>query len=43
MRKIGIIICNYNKREYVLRCIESLEKQSFREFEVHVVDNASTD
>lgn len=43
MRKIGIVICNYNKKEYVLKCIESLQKQTFRSFEIFVVDNASTD
>ena len=43
MKKIGIVICNYNKKEYVLKCIESLQRQTFREFEVFVVDNASDD
>ena len=43
MRKIGVVICNYNKKEYVLKCIESLQRQTFRDFEIFVVDNASTD
>lgn len=43
MNRIGIIICNYNKKEYVEKCIESLEKQSMKDFDIYVVDNASTD
>ena len=43
MKKIGIVICNYNKKEYVLKCIESLQRQTFRDFEIFAVDNASTD
>ena len=43
MRKIGVVICNYNKKEYVLKCIESLQRQTFSDFEIFVVDNASTD
>ena len=41
--KTGIVICNYNKKEYVMKCIESLEKQTCKDFEIFVVDNASTD
>ncbi len=43
MKKIGVIICTYNKKEYVLKCVASLERQSFRDFGIYVVDNASTD
>lgn len=43
MDRIGIVICNYNKKEYVEKCIESLENQSIKDFDVFVVDNASTD
>ncbi len=43
MSKTGIYVCNYNKREYVIRCVESLLKQTFRDRDIYVVDNASTD
>lgn len=43
MNPIGVFICNYNGKEWVIRCIESLKKQSVEEFDVYVVDNASTD
>ena len=42
-KRIGIVICNYNKREYVLKCLESLRRQTVQEFDVLVADNASTD
>lgn len=43
MKKIGIIIVNYNGEEYQKDCIESLEKMEFKDFEICVVDNNSTD
>ncbi len=43
MNEIGIFICNYNGKEYVLRCIESLLQQTIKHFDIHVVDNASSD
>ena len=43
MNSIAVIICNYNKKEYVKKCLESLFLQSKKDFDVVVVDNASTD
>lgn len=43
MKKIGIFICNYNGKEYVLNCIKSLYQQTLQDFDIFVVDNASTD
>lgn len=43
MRKIGIFICNYNGEEYIIKCIESLKKQSIQDFDIFVIDNASID
>lgn len=43
MKKIGIIVCNYNKSEYVKKCVASLLAQSFQDRDIYVVDNASTD
>ncbi len=40
---IAIIICNYNKKEYVKMNLESLRKQTKDDFDVFLVDNASTD
>ena len=40
---ISVIICNWNGRHLLEECLESLKKQSFRDFEVIVVDNGSTD
>lgn len=42
-KAIGIVVCNYNKQDYVLKCLESLFASTTDDFDVYVVDNASTD
>ena len=41
--KVSVIIPNYNGREYLRECLECLLLQSYRNFEVIVVDNGSVD
>jgi hypothetical protein len=41
--KISIIIPVYNAEKYVRRCVESVLAQTFRDFEVILVDDGSTD
>jgi GT2 family glycosyltransferase len=41
--KISVIIANLNGEKYLPDCLRSLEAQTFRDFEVIVVDNGSTD
>ena len=43
MKKIAVIIPNYNGFSYSGRCFEALEKQTFKDFEVCVIDDCSTD
>jgi GT2 family glycosyltransferase len=43
MKNLAIVICNFNKQEYVLRCIDSVLKSSYTNFDIYVVDNASSD
>ncbi len=40
---VTIIILNWNGRDVLDACLESLQQQTFRDFRVIVVDNASTD
>lgn len=40
---ISVVIPNYNGLQYIERCLESLKKQSFQEYEVIFVDNGSKD
>jgi GT2 family glycosyltransferase len=40
---ISVIIANLNGERYLRDCLSALEAQTFREFEVIVVDNGSTD
>ncbi len=42
-KSIGIVICNYNKKEYIVNCIQSVLSSSISGFDIYVVDNASTD
>jgi GT2 family glycosyltransferase len=41
--KISIIILNWNGEKYIKECLESVLKTEYPNFEVIVVDNASTD
>ena len=43
MNPIGIVICNYNKREFVLECIRSILESRVQNFDIYMVDNASSD
>ena len=45
MKDLGIVICNFNKVNYLKGCLESLYKSDFEDliYDVIVVDNASTD
>lgn len=43
MEKIAIIIVTYNGEIYIRACLDSILKQSYKEFDIIVVDNASTD
>ncbi len=40
---ISVVVLNWNGLDYLDRCLESLERQNFRDFEVVLVDNGSTD
>ncbi|MCR5269283.1 MAG: glycosyltransferase family 2 protein [Lachnospiraceae bacterium] len=44
-KSIGIVVCNFNKQDYVVKCLQSLFESTMptSEFDVYVVDNASTD
>ena len=41
--KVSIAIPTYNRKRDVLECLESLQKLSYPNYEIIVVDNASTD
>ncbi|NBI92422.1 glycosyltransferase family 2 protein [Lachnospiraceae bacterium] len=43
MRKVAAVICNYNKKDYVAECIQSVTESVFQDFDIIAVDNASTD
>jgi len=43
MPRVSILIANYNGKRVIIDCIRALEKQSFKDFEVIALDNASSD
>ena len=40
---VSVVIPAYNEEKYLPACLEALSRQTFRDFEVVVVDNNSTD
>lgn len=42
-KKVSIVICTYNAKDDLKECIESLENQDYREKEIIVVNDASSD
>lgn len=43
MPKFSIIIPCYNASEHINKCMESLENQTFKDFEIIIIDDKSTD
>ena len=43
MKAIGIVIPTHNRSDALMQCLAHLERQSFTDFEVVVVDDGSTD
>lgn len=41
--RVSIVIVNYNAGDHLPRCLESLRRQTMRDYELIVVDNASQD
>ena len=42
MPNVGIVISNYNGWQDTVQCLESLQKQTCRDFEIILLDDAST-
>lgn len=42
-QRVAVVICTWNKREFVLQCIQSVLSSNYRELEIIVVDNDSSD
>ncbi|MBU3957241.1 glycosyltransferase family 2 protein [Patescibacteria group bacterium] len=41
--KTAVIVLNYNGKQFLDDCLSSLKKQTFRDYQVWVLDNASSD
>lgn len=40
---LGIVIANWNGEKILNDCLDSLVKQSYKEFKIYIIDNASSD
>ncbi|MDD5008116.1 MAG: glycosyltransferase family 2 protein [Syntrophorhabdaceae bacterium] len=43
MARVSVIILNYNGTRFTVDCLRALEKQTFKDFEVILIDNGSSD
>ena len=43
MNKVAVNIVTFNSAADIKACLESLQQQTFRDFAIHILDNASTD
>ena len=43
MKKVTIVIPNYNGEKYIDECFSALTKQSYKDFDVILTDNGSED
>ena len=41
--KIACVVLTYNRLSLLKRCIDSIRNQTYQEFDIYVIDNASTD
>jgi len=41
--RVSVIISVFNEEKYIVNCLQSLTKQTFKDFEIIVVDDGSTD
>ena len=41
--KLSIILVSWNSAKHLANCLASLEKQTFKDFEIIIIDNGSTD
>lgn len=43
MPQVSVILCTYNRAEYLEKCIESVINQTFKDWELLIVDDGSDD
>ncbi|MBF0522352.1 MAG: glycosyltransferase [Candidatus Omnitrophica bacterium] len=41
--RVSVVVCTYNREQFILKCLDSLLIQSFKNYEIIIVDDGSTD
>jgi glycosyltransferase involved in cell wall biosynthesis len=40
---VSVVITNYNHEEYIVECLDSIKNQTYKDIEIIIIDDASTD
>ena len=40
---VSVVITNYNHEEYIVECLDSIKNQTYKNIEIIIIDDASTD
>ncbi len=40
---VSVVITNYNHAQYIVDCLDSIKSQTYKNIEIIIVDDASTD
>ena len=43
MLRVSVIVINYDGRDFMIDCLIALEGQTFKDFDIVIVDNCSSD
>ncbi len=43
MKNVAVLVINYNGKKYLDSCLKSLQSQTYKDFEVYLIDNGSSD
>ena len=42
-KKVTAVVVTYNRKDMLVQCIDAISKQTYKDLDILIVDNASTD